>query len=229
MEGLAVTSPREIRQSNEHEHLLSLLPDNLRVGVLDGTYEVLPGKSAKKPVVRRSDTKALVKGSGQYPKAPDGAEVGRATAHKQRVEYREAMQAFIPVLANVPAGERQEATRSFEALLDAAYLAAQGVPTRVECEHLDEFGDPCRTKHIVAFKPDGNLLWRMIENLVGKATETKEIDVRAQVLQQIAERRVVDVRILDGVSEDEQRRRIDILTESGLTDIEAGSVRDADD
>lgn len=198
-----MTSPREIRRSWAAEAMLALVPEGLRPSVArvmtdDGWYdipepeggrdpltdpptgrdilsqgaephqlpvsrylEVLPGQNPLKPVIREMETGRIVAGSGRYPKANNPAAVGAASAWKRSKSYREALEKAITY-------EDEEARFSLERLIEDAFDAAEGSPQTVKCPH-------CRKDGLVAFKKDGNLIFKLIELLVGKAPQTIEV------------------------------------------------------
>lgn len=183
------------------EKLLALVTPEHREGALRGLYEVLPGKDPLKPVVRATDGKQLVEGTGRYPGANDPAEVGRKSAHKRTASYREAMEKLVAL----DGGPDQRG--SFAWFLNRAYDAAEGKAVRVECFH-----EGCSENHAdaVAFKPDAKLIFSIIEMMAGRATQAIEIDVNAVALTKVLQLRTVEV-VVHMQDPAERARRIKLL------------------
>lgn len=133
--------------------------------------EVMPGQNALKPVIREIESGRVVAGSGRYPMANNIGAIGAATAYKRSKSYREAIESLIPF-------EDSDARFSVERLIDDAFDAAEGSPQTVRCPH-------CNKDGVVAFKKDGNLIFKLIELLVGKAPQT--IEVKADISARLAE------------------------------------------
>lgn len=172
--------------------MLALVPEGLRSRVtrvmIEGSYEdipvldsgepgdfmaleVLPGQNPLRPVIREVATGRLVAGSGRYPNANNPAAVGASTAYKRSKSYREAIEAVIQF-------ENEDARYSVERLIDDAFDAAEGSPTTARCPH-------CHKDGLVVQKKDGNLIFKLIELLVGKAPQT--IEVKGDISHRLVE------------------------------------------
>lgn len=125
------------------------------------TLEVLPGQNPLKPVIRTSEDGRVVAGSGRYPMANNIGAIGAATAWKRSKTYREAIEKIIPF-------EDPDARFTLERLVEDAFDAAEGSPQQVKCPHCGKVG-------ITAFKKDGQLIFKLIELVVGQAPKTVEI------------------------------------------------------
>jgi hypothetical protein len=174
-------TPRAIREANEREALIEAAPDDLQDAIREGRLEVLPGQKGK-PVVRDAQTKRIVKGSGRPLRANDPASVGSKAAVRRSNSYREAVEQMISL---IPGGEGK---KTFEDLFDVLWDAIEGSPQTLECKS-------CGEKNVYYMKKDAATAFKLYENLVGKARETKDINVEGTQLTQILERRTVDVHV----------------------------------
>ena len=169
--------------------LLELVTDEAREAVKRGEVEVVPGKVGNKPVVRDVHTKNIVggMGSGQYPGASDLGHVAKATAYKRTNKHREWIEARLD-----PEGD-ENTPGSLPWLFSKAMWAAAGAAQKVDCQHIG-----CGEKHLVAFKPDGNLIFKLIELVAGKAPATMEMNVDASLsmMIQALNKRDVEVRVI---------------------------------
>lgn len=149
--------------------------------------------SESKPVLRDSKTKRLVPGSGKVKGSKDAAVASKETAYKRRKGYRSLIEEYIPPsdLKDTP-----NAIISFRELIDNLIDACNGSPQYVSCPHED-----CKEKHFVVFKKDPGVLFKLYENLAGRAKETSELNINSTHLaMQLNERTPVDaiqVRSLD--------------------------------
>jgi hypothetical protein len=213
------------------EALVALVPADMRDAVkrvqasdgawveLDahGTLEVLPGQNPLRPVIRYASdlddsTKRgqIVPGSGRYPNANDTAVMARSTAFKRSKSYRDAIEAAIPY-------DDPEARHSLEQLIETAFEAAEGSPQTVVCPHAV---DGCKEKHVVAFRKDGNLIFKLIELLVGKAPQTVELKGDLNVtLQEAMNARSAPLEILHMTPEEAQARKRQMV-EQGIIEPE---------
>jgi hypothetical protein len=170
--------------------LLEIVSEEVRQGVARGEYEVLPGKVGSKPVIRYADSKQFVPdvGSGQYPGAPDLGAIAKNTAFMKSKPYREAIEALTPL------GVGPEVNGSLAWWHAKAMWAAKGAPQEVNCQH-----EGCDKKHLVAFKPDGALIFKFMEMIIGKAPATVDmtVDGQLQVLSQVLTQRDIQVTILE--------------------------------
>lgn len=206
-------TPREIRESNEREALVEAfrgtdyghLLDEHEPELLDngyvkvGEYEVRPGQKPDKPVIVRSDTKRMVRGSGRSPKANDPVLLGKETGYRQTKEYRDARQRFDELL---PLEGDPDVRGTLAWAYEQFWLAAQGSPQYVDCQH-----EGCSKKHLVAFKKDPNAMFKVLEMRIGKAPQTVNINSKEEVLVKALEYRAVDIRVQGLGFEDVDSRR----------------------
>jgi hypothetical protein len=217
----------EVRRSWELEAIVALVPEALRPAIRwvriedvhetvnpEGTLEVLPGQNPLRPVIRycadvEGTAGQLVAGSGRYPKANDTSILARTTGYKRSKSYREAIEAAIPF-------EDPDARYSLERLIDDAFEAAEGSPQTVQqCPHLG-----CTEKHVVAFKKDGNLIFKLIELIVGKAPQTLEITGELDVrLAEVMGEREAPVNVLRLTREEAEDRKRQLVAQ-GIVDKE---------
>ena len=164
--------PKGIHQ-NINDDILKTLDSELLQQVQQGERTLHPGRDAYKPVIRYGPKGqhpgALAPGSGVSPRHKD-AENGRQGAIKQTKEYGALLERLIP------ANEDKTEWGSFGWLVTQGLRAAEGNPQKkdVTCSE-------CGHTEVVEFagKPDTNAIIKLIEFLRGRATETREIDVRA--------------------------------------------------
>lgn len=179
--------------------LLACVSDEVREMVESGEVEVVPGKVGNKPVIRYSESKQWVKGvgSGQYPGAPNLGQIAKATAHKRTNQFREVLEVLTPL------NEGPEVPGSVAWWHDKAMWAAAGAPQYVQCQHIG-----CEKKHLVAFKPDGGLIFKYIEMMGGKAPATMDIQVDAtlQMLTAAMSKREVEVKVITADPDEASKR-----------------------
>lgn len=202
------------------------------VGVHIGEMEVLQGRTPDdKPLIRHKDTKRRYKGSGRYgPPSYTKAEPVEEPAFpltprqsleliknkpddfRETISYREAFEQLFP------AGGDVAQRGSLAWFFDQAWSAAEGSPQLVECPHPEVHKDRSpRTgplKHVVAFRKEANLIFKMIELAVGKAQQTVNVNVNEKKLVESLEHRVIDVHIqsIDARGVDS---RIDMIKQFG--------------
>ena len=194
--------------------VLRLIKDG-SVEVLPGANPVKPVIRAVDPLVFNGKPYGkgqLLAGTGTYPKrtpaeVPHPVDAVREAVGGGFVTAVDSETAVVPVEAVpqerpvVKSGAHREklyelippdadpALRmSLEGLLNDFYHAALGSPQRVECEHPEMHDNRKAAKHVVAFKSDASALWKLIENLVGKAHQTQETvttNIDIDVLMQI--------------------------------------------
>ena len=116
----------------------------------------------------------FVKGSGRSLKANNPAVIGKISAAKRSRAYTEALQAFVPV-------DREgtpEAITSLEELMTAAARVATGKSVGVTCPN-------CQTEFGASIGVDSKVLTWLLERVLGRATETQNINVRSEQLVQM--------------------------------------------
>lgn len=166
------TRPEGVHTEIDDDVIRTLDPELLRQ-VQVGERTLHPGRDAYKPVIRYGPKGqhpgALAPGSGVSPRHQD-VENGRKGAIKQTKEYGALLERLIP------ANEDTEQWGSFGWLVTQGLRAAEGnrQSKNVTCSD-------CGHVEVVEFagKPDANAIIKLIEFLRGRATETREIDVRA--------------------------------------------------
>lgn len=186
------------------DEIIDLIPERLQAGVLDGTLIVKPQSmwyNETKPVV--VDDQGRIK-AGRYKKAADIATISKLTAYKRKKGYREMQNMYI----GAEPGEHEKQIISLKEIIEALWDAANGSPQRVTCKH-------CGRDEIVAFKKDPNALFKLYENLVGKATETTEINVNQNTLVQLLsdQRPVSELTVIE-LPPDQAYERKKLLEES---------------
>ena len=184
--------------SSEIENIIDLIPEKFKEGVLDGTYFIQPPSmwwSADKPVIIGS-TDGRIK-HGRYSTANNPAIIGKTTAYKRKKGYQEMQSVYI----GAEPGEHEKQIISLKEIIDALWDAANGSPQFIECPHpeLHEGRDFSSLRHVVAFKKDPNALFKLYENLVGKATETSEVNINQSTLVQLLTDRtpLTDLHVID--------------------------------
>lgn len=187
------------------------------VGAHIGDLEVLRGRDDNdKPLLRNKYTKRRFKGSGRFgpsygvktedalvlPVDKPNALLNKPQDFRQTLSYREAFEQLFP------AGGDINDRGSLSWWFDQAWEAAEGSPQLVECPHPELHKEGARLskkpiKHVVAFKKEANLIFKMIELAVGKAQSTVNVNVNEKKLVESLEHRVIDVRLqsldVDGV------------------------------
>lgn len=127
----------------------------------------------------------VVKGSGRYPNANNAAAVAKMSAVKRSREYHEAVREFIPV-EKAEAGAH--ALTSLEELLEAAARVATGKPFGVRCPD-------CKYEFTVNMGVDSKVLVFLLERLLGKATETKDVNIRSEEIVKLLQDESVNLQI----------------------------------
>ena len=192
-----------MREANEETALIAKLPEQLREMVEAGEYQVWGEGQGGKPVVLDASGH-IVAGSGRYPNANDPAEVGRKSAFKRSRKYRELLEAFV--------GDDPEAKYQFEHLVDLAFEAANGSPQLIDCPHPSICPEK-KTRHVVAFKRDGQLIFKLLELLVGKAKETVETTHDERRLEVLVDARSQPVGVFDIDPREAAERREQLMNE----------------
>lgn len=191
------------------------------VGAHIAELEVLKGRDDDdKPLLRNKNSKLRFKGSGRFgpsygkapvvladpvtgivPEAPKT--MNKPADFRQTLSYREAFEQLFP------AGGDINDRGSLSWWFDQAWEAAEGSPQLVECPHPELHKEGAKhakrpIKHVVAFKKEANLIFKMIELAVGKAQSTVNVNVNEKKLVESLEHRVIDVRLqsldVDGVN-----------------------------
>lgn len=198
MSNLKKNQKGAILSSSEIEDILDLIPEELQDGVLSGSLQVRPSDmwwDKEKPVIVDAITKKLK--SGRYSTANDLGVVSKQTAYKRKRGYKEMQAVYI---GSEP-GEHEKQIISLKEIIDALWDAANGSPQQIECPHpeLHTGRDIATLKHVVAFKKDPNALFKLYENLVGKATETTDINVNQNTLVRLLQDRtpLTEVTVID--------------------------------
>jgi hypothetical protein len=181
---------------------LPLLSPELRERVESGELYIREPKIWKhddKPVLITRDYK-MVKGSGQMVGAVDKG--NPALPYQARAGYRRLMEDLLP--ANT-VRDNKHAIMSFKELVEHLIDACLGTPQVVRCTN-------CGDKFQTAFKKDAATLYKVFENLNGKAKETQEINLSSQHLAVVLNERTpvenVQVRVLEQSEIDERKKMV---------------------
>lgn len=145
-----------------------------------------------------------VKGTGRVKGSKIAAIASKESAATRRKSYQELKERYLN-----PGDERDvDAIISFKELTDHLISACLGSQQYVSCPH-----EECNEKHLVAFKKDANVLFKLWENLTGRARETQDINVASQSLIAILQERTpinaIEVHTIDPA---EERRRREVLS-----------------
>lgn len=148
------------------DEILELVPEQFREGVVDGSL-IVKSKDLwydkRKPVL--VDVKGRIK-SGRYISNDPGV-ISKTSAYKRKRGFREMRDLFVPATS----GETAQAITSLEEIVKSLWEAVNGSPQQIECPC------GCEYKGLYAFKKDPNALFRWYENIVGRATETQDINI----------------------------------------------------
>ena len=182
---------------------LPLLTPELREKVLAGEYYIRePGlwRTDTKPVVVNRK-KNLVTGSGQMFGVPEQSRLNQIAATKNRRGYRALVEDLLP--PNMTR-DNENAIMSFKELIENMLDACLGSAQQVTCTK-------CGDKFQTAFKKDAATLYKVFENLNGKARETQDINVSSHHLAVMLNERTpvpdIQVRVL-GQEELDARKQI---------------------
>lgn len=186
--------------------LIDLVSADIQEKVLAGEWELLQGYDPERPVIRDVKTKKLQKGSGKYPRAPRFQDISPKYSYKRTKTYREALESLIPIFPD------KDAAHSFNELVERFFEAISNDERAARCEH-----PGCSLKHLWIPNVDPGAIFKMIENLAGKAVESKKIEIENTV--DITEYRTYDVTI-HGISLDAAAARKQDLLDSGIIDAE---------
>ena len=189
------SGPLSLAQVTE---ILDLIPEKFRPGVLSGQLLVQPQSMwyNSSPVIIDATTKRLK--SGRYNTANDLGVISKQYAFKRTKGYREIRDMLIPATKD----ENKNAIVSLQEIVENLWQACLGSPQKVKipCPHPDECPEG-GVDHVVAyaFKKDPGALFKFYENIVGRATETAEINVNNQSLVQMFSdpTPVTDIQVID--------------------------------
>ena len=155
---------------------LALLPPDIRALVQSGDYAFAPEdkwRDPLKPVVLNKGR--IVHGSYAAAGAV-AAENSRNSAWKRTSSYREAWEGAFP--HGLDAAEASGRRMTFEGVIDLVYDAITGSrEVQVDCPHPDLCDQPEHTISVAVSDPDPKLLFQVVENLVGKAKETIDVNI----------------------------------------------------
>lgn len=178
--------PRKVKEGSrlegeDLEAVMDLVPERFQSGVLDGTLVVRPPAtwySPDKPVIVEAANNHIK--HGRYITANNTAQISKQFAYKRKKGYREMQATYI---GSQP-GEHELQIISLKEIIDALWDACNGSPQLIDCPHPElHYGkNATELKHVVAFKKDANSLFKLYENLVGRATETTDINVNQTAL-----------------------------------------------
>jgi hypothetical protein len=165
----------------DEKELLAVLTPELRDIVLNGG-SVVEGKDPNKPVVRNAKGR-IQKGSGVVKKHVDMAVISKEYAYKRKKSYRQALESIID--ADGPPDKKG----TFLWWLRQAEEAAEGAPIPASCPE-------CNHKFQVPYgKKDGGLIYKIIELVHGRATETKEVTYKDETMEKILQYRAENVEV----------------------------------
>lgn len=167
--------------AGEIEEIIDLIPERLKPGVLSGELVVRPQEmwyNPEKPVIVDAHNNHIK--SGRYKTANNPAIVSKQFAYKRKKGYKEMQAKYI----GAEPGEDQLQITSLKEIIETLMDAANGSPQEIDCPHPEQHRDyrDGPIKHVVAFKKDANTLFKLYENLVGRATETTDINVNQTTL-----------------------------------------------
>lgn len=170
------------------EEEYALLPPDFSDKIRLKELKVLPREQwwNAKPVVVDPRGR-MVKGSGKRRGSKDPVEVGKETAFTRSKTYLEARDKLISI-------ENPDAVYRFEDLIDSLWAAVNGVPYEVPCPH-PQFCDTTHKTHLLGRKVDTATAFKLYENLVGKAAESKHVVQETSELRQVLEKREVEVKV----------------------------------
>lgn len=204
---------------------LALMDPALRARVESGELTAHPGQKPERPVLRDAMTGALVKGTGRAPKAGDplvASKAASAMAYKHSKSYQEAMD----LLMSVDAGP--DVKGSYAWLYDKAMWAAQGAPQEVKtiCPHwvegdMDSCQNPQHAQRVITLKPDGQLIFKLLELKHGRAKETVEVTGSINHMVEIMESREVPFLVYDVTEAEEAERTaaVDAVIEGSFREV----------
>jgi hypothetical protein len=201
-------SRREQSETNIDEATLSLVPEKLRDGVLDGSLVIQPRErwyNSEKPLIL--DSLGRIK-SGRYATANDAALISKQTAYKRTRGFKEMRERYI---AAEP-GDSREAIVTLKDLIENLWEACMGSPQKVKipCPHPEACPEGV-DHHVVAyaFKKDAGALFKFYENIVGRAAETAEVTVTNTTLVSLLNDRtpMTDLKVIDLTPEDLYSRK----------------------
>ena len=143
-----------------------------RALVESGQYNAFEGQ--KYPVLRwatGSKKGKLAPGTGLTPGHNDAAQVGKSTSYRRTAEYRALLERLIPP------DEDANKRGTLAWLVAQGFNAAEGGDVKremtcPECEH-------SWTEKIWK-RPDANAITKMLEMVIGRAPEQKDINLRAE-------------------------------------------------
>jgi hypothetical protein len=180
------------------QQLAEKLTPELKERYDKGEVLVFPGQDPEKPVVRDAETKRLVKGTGITPHHNDVGQISKETAWKRTNDYGDWLQSKLKI-SELPTPQDRE---SADWWWERAQEAAQHAYAEVKCPSCNHVWE-----HRVG-KQDGNLIFKIMELVTGKATQKTEINIRQQeilqILNEATERREITIHTL---TPDEVERR----------------------
>jgi hypothetical protein len=146
-----------------------------------GEINVFPGKDY--PVVRNApgqpNAGKLVPGTGVPPAVPS-AENGTRGGYKKTNAYKELLQKYLP--ADIESGKRG----SLGWILEQAMTAMEGgdVDKEFICDSCGE------RNHVTVWKrPDTNAIKLVMETLIGRAAEQKDININSEQIYRLIDER----------------------------------------
>ncbi len=155
--------------------LLDLLSDEHKALVAEGSYAVDTGDGY--PVLRWAKGRwkgRLAPGTGIAVKHNDIGQISKDTAYQRRREYRQVLEDLIPADAD----ETRRGTLGW--LMKQGMLAAEGVDIKY-----DATCPECGTEFTIPVmkRPDTKAILGLMEMVIGRAPEQRDINVRFEDLQ----------------------------------------------
>ena len=178
---MAVEKPAANMSVEAIQSILDIIPEQFHDGVLDGTLVV------KVPEMWYNPLKPVIAGAkdnhikhGRYITANNPGMISKQTAYKRKASYKELQGIYIGGEPN----EHEKQLISLKEIIEALWDAANGSKQLVACPHpeLHPPGSKVPLEHVVAFKKDPNALFKLYENLVGKAGETMDVNINQSAL-----------------------------------------------
>lgn len=180
--------------------LTDLLTDEHRALVERGIYTIHPG--AAYPVLRWAagpNLGAYAPGSGIPVNHNDIGQIGRQTAYKRTAEYQELMRKYLPAdLDDTKKGTLGWILKQGMEAIEGATVSKK--VTCNQCGHEQNVG--------MYRRPDGNVLVKIVELLVGRAAEQRDVNINSEAMYHIIdERRAMRDLVVYEVSPTEREER----------------------
>lgn len=161
--------------------LIDQLNDHDRDAVERGIYTVHPG--ANYPVLRYAagpNLGAYAPGTGIPVNHNDMKEISRRTAYKRTSEYQELMRKYLPADLD----DEKKGTLGWILKQGMEAIEGSNISKTVACNQ-------CGHEQRVSMyrRPDGNVLIKVLELLVGRAAEQKDININSESMYRLIDER----------------------------------------